>query len=43
MSKNGYCNLVTQPNKSDKGLSRCEDRDDWTCPVQESDMSGLAY
>jgi hypothetical protein len=34
---------VTRSNKSGKGLSRCEDRDDWTYLVQERDMSSLAY
>jgi hypothetical protein len=43
MSGKGYCNSVIRPNKSDKGLNRCEVRVDRTCPVQELDMSGNAY
>jgi hypothetical protein len=43
MSKNGYCNPVTRPDKSGKGLSHCEDRDDPTCPMQETDMSSFSY
>jgi hypothetical protein len=43
MSKNDYCNPITRSDKSGKGLSRCEDRDDWTCPVQEPDMSDFSY
>jgi hypothetical protein len=43
MSENSYCSLVTRPNKSNIGLSRCEDRDDQICPVQEPDMFGNTY
>jgi hypothetical protein len=43
MSGNDYCNLVTRLNKSGKGLSCCEDRDDRTCPLQEPDISSFAY
>jgi hypothetical protein len=39
MSENRSCNPVTRPNKSGKRLSRCEEGDDQTCPIQESDMS----
>jgi hypothetical protein len=43
MSENGYCNPVTRPDKSSKGLSCCKDRDDRTCPVQEPNLSDFAY
>jgi hypothetical protein len=43
MFENGYCNPVTQPDMSGKGLNRCEDRDDRTYLVQESNMSDFAY
>jgi hypothetical protein len=43
MFRNGYCNPVTRPDKFGKGLSRCKDRDDQTCLVQEPDMSDFAY
>jgi hypothetical protein len=42
MPENGYCNPVTRSDKSGKGLSHCEDRDDRTCLVQEPDMSSFA-
>jgi hypothetical protein len=43
MSDNDYCNLVTRPDKSGKGLSHCEDSVDRTFPIQEADMFGFAF
>jgi hypothetical protein len=43
MSMKSYCNPATYLNKSDKGLSHCEEEVDQTCLVQELDMSGKFY
>jgi hypothetical protein len=43
MSGNVYYNLVRESDKSDWGLSRCEERLGRTCLVQEPDMSVNLY